>query len=201
MLSKDITSSHGSQVFTLVVHSHIRCYFLPFDGYSLLRVGMLSFEELYKKNVGEVYRFAYWLVGDHIEAEDVTSETFVRAWTRRTTIRTETLKAYLFAIARNVFLQRKRKTRGLVIHKDDRADPNPGPAQLTEQLLEINRVHHMLQTLPELDRAAFVLRVEHELPYIEIARTLEISLSAAKVKVHRVRKKLMQDRHREEGRV
>ena len=52
---------------------------------------MLSFEELYKRNVGEVYRFAYWLVGDHIEAEDVTSETFIRAWTRRTTIRTETL--------------------------------------------------------------------------------------------------------------
>ena len=59
----------------------------------------------------------------------------------------------------------------------------------------------MLQTLPELDRAAFVLRVEHELPYIEITRTLEISLSAAKVKVHRVRKKLIQERHREEGRL
>lgn len=162
---------------------------------------MLSFDELYKMNVGEVYRFAYWLAGDHCEAEDVTSETFIRAWTRRTTIRTETLKAYLFAIARNVFLQRRRKLKRHVALEDQHADPNPGPVQLMEQHLDINRVHRLLQTLPELDRAAFVLRVEHELPYIEIARVLEISLSAAKVKVHRVRKKLMQDRYREEGKV
>lgn len=49
----------------------------------------------------------------------------------------------------------------------------------------------MLQTLPEIDRAAFVLRVQHDLPYDEIARVLGISLSATKVKVHRVRKKLI----------
>jgi RNA polymerase sigma factor (sigma-70 family) len=195
------TESHGSEVFILVLHPDIRCNFSHIVGYSLMRAGMLTFEELYKKNVSEVYRFAYWLAGDHNEAEDVTSETFIRAWTCRATIRTETLKAYLFAIARNAFLQRRRKTRRFTALKDQHADPDPGPVQLTEQRIDINRVHRTLQTLPEIDRAAFVLRVEYELPYIEIARALEISLSAAKVKVHRVRKKLMQDRHREEGRV
>ena len=49
-------------------------------------------------------------------------------------------------------------------------------------------------TLPEIDRAAFVLRVQHELSYAEIARILELSLTAAKVKVHRVRKKLLATR-------
>jgi RNA polymerase sigma-70 factor (ECF subfamily) len=52
-------------------------------------------------------------------------------------------------------------------------------------------VQEFLQSLPEVDRAAFVLRVQHELSYAEIARVLELSLSAAKVKVHRVRKKLL----------
>lgn len=71
---------------------------------------------------------------------------------------------------------------------------------VTEQRFEINMVHRILQTLPELDRAAFLMRVELELPYAEIARALKISLSAAKVKVHRVRKRLIQDRYREETR-
>jgi len=45
--------------------------------------------------------------------------------------------------------------------------------------------------LPEIDRTAFVLRVQNELSYVEIARVLELSLSASKVKVYRVRKKLI----------
>ncbi|HEY69857.1 MAG TPA: RNA polymerase sigma factor [Anaerolineae bacterium] len=161
---------------------------------------MLTFEELYETNVNDVYRFTYWLAGDHSEAEDITSETFVRAWTRRNTIRTETLKAYLFAIARNTFLRRRRKQKQVTSLDEQHADTNPGPAMVTEQRFEINMVHRILQTLPELDRAAFLMRVELELPYAEIARALKISLSAAKVKVHRVRKRLIQDRYREETR-
>jgi len=161
---------------------------------------MLTFEELYETNVNDVYRFTYWLAGDNSEAEDITSETFVRAWTRRNTIRTETLKAYLFAIARNTFLRRRRKQKQVTSLDEQHADTNPGPAMVTEQRFEINMVHRILQTLPELDRAAFLMRVELELPYAEIARALKISLSAAKVKVHRVRKRLIQDRYREETR-
>ena len=63
---------------------------------------MMDFQELYDSYASDVYRFAFWLAGDKAEAEDVTSETFVRAWARREAIRTETLKAYLFKVARNV---------------------------------------------------------------------------------------------------
>ena len=74
------------------------------------------------------------------------------------------------------------------------ADPAPGPEQVVEAQLELQRVQRVLQTLSEIDRAAFVLRVQHELPYAEIARVLGISLAAAKVKVHRARKKLLATR-------
>jgi len=67
-------------------------------------------------------------------------------------------------------------------------DPAPGPEKRVAGRLELLRVRQFLQTLPEIDRAAFV---QHELPYAEIARILELSLSATKVKVHRVRKKLL----------
>ena len=155
---------------------------------------MLTFQDLYESYATDVYRFAHWLAGDHFEAEDITSETFVRAWTRNSTIRTETLKAYLFAIARNVFLEERRKRKREVVLTEGYRDPAPEPDEIVGSRLELQRVRVILQALPEIDRAAFVLRVQHELPYAEIARVLGLSLTATKVKVHRVRKKLLATR-------
>lgn len=152
---------------------------------------MLTFQDLYESYAAEVFRFALWLAGDSYEAEDITSETLIRAWTRNSTIRTETLKAYLLTIARNTYLEQQRKSKRQVALVDVHPDPNPGPDRLFESRDELSRVRAVLKTCPEIDRSAFVLRVQHELPYAEIARVLELSLSAAKVKVHRVRKKLL----------
>lgn len=152
---------------------------------------MLKFKELYESYAAEIYRFALWLSGNRFEAEDITSATFVRAWARENTIRTETLKAYLFTIARNIYLEQRRKRKNEVALEDVYKDPAPGPDKLLEAQFKLLRVRQVLQTLPEIDRTAFVLRVEHDLPYAEIARVLKLSLSAVKVKVHRVRKKLI----------
>jgi len=152
---------------------------------------MLNFQKLYDSYATEVYRFALWLAGNRCDAEDITSETFIRAWARRNTIRTETLKAYLFTIARNIYLEQQRNRKYQVALEDVYTDPAPGPDKLVESQLELQRVRRILQTLPEIDRTVFVLRVYHELPYAEIARILRLSLAATKVKVHRVRKKLI----------
>ena len=152
---------------------------------------MLNFKDLYESYAAEVYRFAIWLAGDSSEAEDITSETFIRAWVHNSNIRTETLKAYLFTIARNIYLEQLRKRKHQVILDHSYPDPNPEPEKVVESQLELLRIQRLLQTFPEVDRAAFVLRVQNELPYAEIARVLGLSLAAAKVKVHRVRKKLL----------
>jgi len=152
---------------------------------------MLGFQELYESYATEVYRFAFSLSGERAEAEDITSETFIRAWVKKSTIRTETLKAYLMTIARNTFLERRRKSRREVALEETLSDPAAGPEDRTETRLDLMRIEKLLQTLPEIDRAAFVLRVRHGLPYEEIARVLEITLASAKVKVHRVRRRLL----------
>ena len=152
---------------------------------------MINFQDLYESYATEVYRFTLWLAGDSAEAEDITSETFIRAWVHHSKIRTETLKAYLFTISRNIYLGHKRKRKHQVVLEDIYPDPAPGPDKRTESQLQLRRVQGILQTLPEIDRAAFVLRIQHELPYEEIARVLELSLTATKVKVYRVRKKLI----------
>ena len=81
---------------------------------------------------------------------------------------------------------------------DVHTDPAPGPDAAVESQLELERVQGVLRAIPECDRTPFILRVQHELPYAEIARVLGLSLSSAKVKVHPVRKKLLTTRlHRE----
>jgi len=152
---------------------------------------MINFQDLYESYAAEVYRFTLWLAGNISEAEDITSETFIRAWAHHKKIRTATLKAYLFTISRNIYLQHLRKKRRQVVLEDVHSDPAPGPDRLTESQLELQKVHRVLQTLPEIDRAAFILRVQHDLPYDEISRVLELTLTATKVKVYRVRKKLI----------
>ena len=152
---------------------------------------MLNFKDLYESYSAEVYRFAIWLACDSSEAEDITSETFIRAWVNNSKIRTETLKAYLFTIARNIYLEQLRKRKHQVNLDPTYPDPGPEPERVVESQIELLRIQRLVQTFPEVDRAAFVLRVQHELPYAEIARVLGISLAAAKVKVHRVRKKIL----------
>ncbi len=152
---------------------------------------MINFQDLYESYASEVYRFSLWMAGDNIEAEDITSETFIRAWVYNNKIRTETLKAFLFTISRNLYLERLRKRKNQVVLNDVYPDPTPGPDKMTESQSILKEVKKMLQTVPEIDRAAFVMRVQHELPYDEIARALKLSITAVKVKVHRVRKKLI----------
>ncbi len=151
---------------------------------------MITFHEIYERHAKDVYRYVCWLSGSSNEADDITSETFARAWAGRDEIRTETVKAFLFTIARNLYLQENRKAKRMTGLNPTQADPNPGPDQLAESHLELVRAMAALQALPEVDRATFLLRVQHELPYEEIARIMQLPLTTVKVKIHRARLKL-----------
>jgi len=151
---------------------------------------MLTFHEMYERHSKDVYRYAFWLSGSADEADDITSETFARAWAGREEIRTETVKAYLFTIARNLYLKAIRHVKHQANLAPQQADPKPAPERLVETRLELNRAMDAIQSLPEADRAAFLLRVQYELPYDEIARILQLSLTSVKVKIHRARLKL-----------
>ena len=148
---------------------------------------MTGFGALYKKYAPDVYHFALYLSGERGEAEDITSETFVRAWASSEPIRMATVKGYLFTIARNLFLQGLRKKSRHVVLDEDLRDPKASPYAQAEQKAELRAVLDGLQKLPEIDRAALLMRAFDEMPYEEIARALGISLAAVKVKIHRAR--------------
>ena len=156
---------------------------------------MTDLGALYRQYAPDVFRFALYLSGDREEAEDITSETFVRAWTSPERIRAATVKGYLFTIARNLFLQALRKKRRHVgLEGVELPDPGPGPHAQAEQSSEVRAALAELQKLSEVDRAALLMRAVHDMPYEEIAHTLGLSLSATKVRIHRARLALLRQR-------
>jgi RNA polymerase sigma-70 factor (ECF subfamily) len=155
----------------------------------------MDFSTLYKKHAPDVFRFAMYISGNRADAEDITSETFVRAWTSSEPIEMATVKGYLFTIARNLFLQGLRKKARNVELGDDLFDPGASPHVQTAQKEEIRAVFAGLQKLPEVDRAALLMRAFEGMAYEEIARALGISLPAVKVKIHRARLALAEYRN------
>jgi RNA polymerase sigma-70 factor (ECF subfamily) len=156
---------------------------------------MTDFSTLYKKYAPDVFRFALYLSGDRSQAEDLTSETFVRAWTSPEAIEAATVKAYLFTITRNLFLHGlRRKSRHIQLEEELR-DPQASPYVQAEQKEEFRALLAGLQELPEIDRAALLMRALDGMAYEEISRSLGISLASAKVKIHRARLALAGIRH------
>jgi RNA polymerase sigma-70 factor (ECF subfamily) len=156
---------------------------------------MTDFSTLYKNYAPDVFRFALYLAGDRSEAEDITSETFVRAWTSPESIEVATVKGYLFTIARNLFLHGLRRESRHVQLDTDLTDLQASPYVQAEQKEDFRALLAGLQGLPEIDRAALLMRALDGMAYEEISRALGISLASAKVKIHRARLALAGIRH------
>lgn len=153
---------------------------------------MISFEELYQRYSQDVFRFAFYLCGDRAQAEDIASEAFVRLWTAPEPLRPATVKAYLFAIARNLYLHERRSSARREQIDDAIPDPAIDPEASAGQKEALRAVFQGLKQLAEVDRSALLMRAMHEMPYEEIAAVLSLPLSTVKVKVHRARVKLAQ---------
>jgi RNA polymerase sigma-70 factor (ECF subfamily) len=74
---------------------------------------MTNIENLYERYAGDVRRFALYLCGDVGMADDITSDTFVRAWMADDRIRQPTVKSYLFTIARHAYIDVLRRPRAI----------------------------------------------------------------------------------------
>ncbi len=158
---------------------------------------MLDFDSLYRRHAGDVHRFALYLSGDRATADDLVSEAFVRVWAARDRVEFTTVRSYLFAITRNLFLQGLRRERRHAPLDPAMPGSTPDLARSREQEQELEQVLSELDRLPESDRTAVLLRAFDEMPYEEIGALLGITPGAAKVKVHRARLRLAALRERE----
>lgn len=155
-----------------------------------------TFHDLYKRYAEDVYRFAHWLTGNPHDARDITSETFVRAWTAPEEPRTESVKAYLFTIARNLHRRQWHRQSRFQALDESMPDRAAQPDETAVNRDEFRRTLAAVHTLPELDRTVLLLRAEQDLSYEDIATATGLSVAAAKLKVFRARARLAALLHR-----
>src|SRR6476660_7527857 len=115
---------------------------------------IVDFHGVYERYSQDVYRFACFLSGNPSLAEEITQETFVRAWVTPGLIWVGSVKAYLFMIARNLYrAELKREARQVTLNETT-LDPRPDARSTSDARFELDDVFRSLQALPELDRAA-----------------------------------------------
>lgn len=154
----------------------------------------MDFASLYRQYARDVFRFAYFLSGNHALAEDIAAETFARALTAGDRIQTGTVKAYLLRIARNLFVDAVRRDSRLatLAAEDDVFDPAPDPERVTRSRMELEVTRQALATLSEGERAALLMAAVGGLSHEQIGAALECSIPAVKLRIHRARLRLRQ---------
>jgi RNA polymerase sigma-70 factor (ECF subfamily) len=154
------------------------------------------FEQLYEDYQQDIFRFAFWLCGQNDEAKDITAETFLRLWTAKSDLQAETVKGYLLTIARNIYLQGRRKYKEQVELESDVVDPAPNTEDIVCYQTELKNVITKLKGLSEIDRTVLFMKTYEGLSYNEISQLLKLSVPSLKVKVHRARMKLTKNQTR-----
>ena len=149
-----------------------------------------AFERMYKRHVGDVYRYALAVMRNPADAEDVTQTTFLNAY--RSFVekgnRPEKPQNWLIAIAHNVCRQRFRQSArrpSEVAFEDDIAD-----TIVDDDLPTGEDIRRALGHLAFNQRAALVMRELEGRSYAEIAEILDVSTSAVETLIFRARRAL-----------
>lgn len=154
---------------------------------------------LFKGDYQRIFRYIMSMVRDTDEAQDLTQETFLRAYQRRDSLREAGAQtAWLYRIATHVSLDRLRQyARRSPMESDTDLDqvevPEPDTPSL-QQAIEQDEmsacVQRYLNRLSDSYRAVILLYDMHDLTAPEIAQLLGESLANVKIRLHRARLKL-----------
>lgn len=158
-----------------------------------------AFSELIGRYRQEIYDLAVRVTGSRTEAEDVTQETFIKAYEHIKKFRGDSsLKTWLYRITINRSISVKRRVKRWRVFRgmEDETFPDlpelSTPSSEQEVILhdQAGHAHQALQKLPVKQRTSVILRVIKEMSYEEVARTMGISTGGAKANVHQGLKKL-----------
>ncbi len=143
--------------------------------------------------VPRVYRFALRLTGDPHRAEDLTQETFLRAWGKKSSLKNPgAARTWLFRIAVNLWrdeMRRRADVSETTLQNDQTATDIP-PEHNLEQREELVQILRCLDSLPPRQREVLYLAAVEEFSLDEISEILEINKNAAKTNLSLARKQM-----------
>jgi RNA polymerase sigma-70 factor, ECF subfamily len=156
-----------------------------------------EFSELYRAHLRDVYSYAYYRVGNHHDAEDLTEQTFLQAYRHFERALRESdgrpLRPWLIRIAHNLaanlYRDRSRKPQ-TPIQDTGLLSATHTTEDLVEGRDELARILEGVKELPDDRREALIMRFALGMDNREIARALDRSDGATKVLIHRAIRQL-----------
>jgi RNA polymerase sigma-70 factor (ECF subfamily) len=156
-----------------------------------------DFSELYRAHLKDVYSYAYYRVGNHHDAEDLTEQTFLQAYRHYERAVAESdgrpLRPWLIRIAHNLaanlYRDRSRKPQ-TPIEDTDTLRTTHTTEDLVEGRDELARILEGVKELPDDRREALIMRFALGMDNREIARAMGKTDGATKVLLHRAIKQL-----------
>ena len=138
------------------------------------------FQGVFDENYEYIRNYLFYLSGDADLADDLVQDVFLQLWEKQHTIKQETVKAFLFTVARNAFLKNYRqkkydlKFKSTYFEKIEHESP--------EFILELKEFDKKLQKtisdLPERCRVVYLMNRKDEMKYSQIAESLNVSVKA-----------------------
>lgn len=148
------------------------------------------FKDMFDTYGDKVYRLALRYTGDHGKAQDLTQETFLRAYKNLDRFdKKRQAGPWLFKIASNLCRNWLRDNRELPMESIEEVNPNNG---CSPEVIVIDRENELelaraLDSIPEIYREVLLLKHVGDLSYKEICETLDLELSLVKNRLYRGR--------------
>ena len=151
-----------------------------------------AFGQIYNLFLKRIYRFVYFSVHNHEQAEDITQNTFLRAWRSLVSFSTSrgSFQAFLFAIARNLVIDWYRKKKEISLEAITDPSYQEDTSEKITQDEEKQQLNRVLSKLKFLERQIVTLRYFEELSFFEIGKVVHLSEGAVRVRLHRILKQL-----------
>jgi|SRR5437588_2147745 RNA polymerase sigma factor (sigma-70 family) len=163
----------------------------------ILKGNQEVFSVLVERYKDAVQNLAYRMLGNATEAEDITQETFVRAYTQLATYKpVHKFSTWLLSIASHLAIDQLRRRRFLALPLEDVpflewiVDVGISPEQSALQGEQQDEIQSYLERLPGKYRAVIILRYWYDFSYDEIATALKLTPPLVKARLHRARELL-----------
>ena len=154
-----------------------------------------AYGELYNRYLNEIYRFIYYRVAsNHLEAEDITQEVFIRSWdviTKNKPMgkRKRNFRALVYRIAHNLTVDRWRTRKPELLLKEENVESLTDLASTPEQIMlmkeESQDLAAAIRELKPRLQNVFICRFINGLSHAETAQSLGLKEGHVRVLQHR----------------
>jgi RNA polymerase sigma-70 factor (ECF subfamily) len=146
----------------------------------------LTFDKVYFINASVLRNYLYYKFGDLSMSEDIVQESFIKLWLNCSKVTFEKSKSFLFTVANNLFIDKKRHEKVVLEFKKrpQKSIDNESPEFILEEKEFMIKLQNSIGGLPDKQREVFLLNRIERKTYKEIAEMLQLSIKAVEKRMH-----------------